>query len=77
MAGLPDAPRVTSDPRKNLHRVGGIHVSRPLACLEGSDKKIQAVLNADQKKKYEQMKLEMRDEMHERMQERKNGSTAP
>ena len=38
--------------------------------MSDSDQKIMAVLNDDQKKKYEQMKDEMRDQMRSRMQQR-------
>jgi Spy/CpxP family protein refolding chaperone len=42
--------------------------------LSESDKKIEAILTNDQKKTYEQMKDERRDQMQSRMQQRKNGS---
>ncbi|HEY2040131.1 MAG TPA: hypothetical protein VGG95_10725 [Edaphobacter sp.] len=38
--------------------------------MSDSDQKIMAVLNDDQKKKYEQMKDGMRDQMRARMQQR-------
>ena len=38
--------------------------------MSDSDQKIMAVLNDDQKKKYEQMKDEMRDQMRARMRQR-------
>jgi len=38
--------------------------------MSDSDQKIMAVLNDDQKKKYEQMKDEMRDQMRARVQQR-------
>jgi len=38
--------------------------------MSDSDQKIMAVLNDDQKKKYEQMKDEMRDQMRARTQQR-------
>jgi Spy/CpxP family protein refolding chaperone len=42
--------------------------------LSESDKKIEVILTDDQKKTYEQMKEERRDQMQSRMQQRKNGS---
>jgi Spy/CpxP family protein refolding chaperone len=42
--------------------------------MSDSDKKIEALLTSDQKKTYEQMKEERREQMQSRMQERGNGS---
>lgn len=42
--------------------------------MSDSDKKIEAVLTKDQKKTYEQMKEEMREQIHARLQERNSSS---
>jgi len=42
--------------------------------ISDSDKKIEALLTSDQKKTYEQMKEERREQMQSRMQERGNGN---
>ncbi|HWB32842.1 MAG TPA: hypothetical protein VG714_06695 [Acidobacteriaceae bacterium] len=42
--------------------------------LEKSDKKIEALLTSDQKKTYEQMKQQARDEVRSRMQQRDSGT---
>lgn len=42
--------------------------------MSDSDKKIEALLTSDQKKTYEQMKEERREQMQSRMQERGNGN---
>jgi Spy/CpxP family protein refolding chaperone len=42
--------------------------------MSGSDKKIESLLTSDQKKKYEQMKDERREQMQSRMQQRSNGN---
>jgi len=42
--------------------------------MSESDKKIEAILNDDQKNKYEEMQQERREQAKERRQERANGS---
>ncbi|UWZ82842.1 hypothetical protein [Occallatibacter riparius] len=42
--------------------------------MSDSDKKIEALLSSDQKKTYEQMKEERREQMQSRMQQRGNGN---
>jgi len=43
--------------------------------MSESDKKIEAILNDDQKKKYEEMEQEMRDRVRQRRAERHGGGS--
>jgi len=43
--------------------------------MSESDKKIEALLNDDQKKKYEEMEQEMRDRVRQRRAERHGGGS--